>query len=223
MKRDRFLVVVMVLALIAMVIGGESAQTQAPAGTAPPAAEFGTAQTGRERTGDLVDGPSGLELDPAPDPAQSYNASLRIPAAALKPRRSDVEWQAGGEGGCVYATSGDQWTWWAAPLYLPHGSILRYFRMYYNDQNTEADCAAFLTVYDLYGRIVTEWGINSTSTGQTYATTAELDHIIDYDYYSYVIHWRPNVIGDTMQVCGFKVYYHTTWGVLFMPNVMNGN
>ncbi len=134
-----------------------------------------------------------------------------------------MEWRAGGEGGCTYASGGNEYTWWAAPLYLPHGSTLRYFRMYYNDQEPGADCAAYLTVYDLYGSIVTEWGIFSTGTGQTYATTEQLDHVIDYGLYNYVIHWRPQVLGSSMQVCGFRVYYESTWSVTFMPYVEKGN
>ena len=219
MKRKQFLGIVFALALVVVVMAAETAQTQGPAESDPPPAQSGTAGTGLENPPVLSDGAGQQEEDAALASA-SYNASLRIPAAALKPRESNVEWGAGGDGGCAYASSGDRYTWWAAPLYLPHGADLRYFRMYYNDQDAAINCAAYLTIYDLFGRIVQEWGIFSSGEGQSYATTPEIDHQIDYDSYSYVINWAPNVIGADMQVCGFRVYYEYTWGAAFLPQVM---
>jgi hypothetical protein len=218
MRRIRFLMAVLAFGLIVAVVAGEPAHTQGPEGSDPLSLTPGTAPPGQEDSWILPDGPARQE-EAAPDPAQTYNATLRIPVAALKPRTSDVEWQAGGEGGCVYAGSGAQNTWWSAPLYLPDGSTLRYFRMYYNDQNATANCDAYLTVYDLYGRIVTEWGISSSGTGMTYVTTAQLDHVIEYSQYSYVINWRPNDLGTDMQVCGFRVYYETHFGLSYLPYV----
>jgi hypothetical protein len=218
MKCIRVLVAVLALALIVLFVSGEAGQTQGPVSSEPPAVQSGTAEG---TSGALIEG-SSQQVEVEPRAVEAYNASIRIPVAALKPRESNVEWGAGGEGGCAYAVSGDRYTWWVAPLYLPQGSILRYFRMYYNDQDTEINCAAYLTVYDLYGNIVTEWGIFSSSTGQNYATTTELDLEIDYDSYSYVIQWSPNVIGSAMQVCGFRVFYEYTWGLAFLPNVQRG-
>jgi hypothetical protein len=144
------------------------------------------------------------EAQPA---AASYDANLRFSGSVLKPRTSNVEWHVGGEGGCLYASSGDQYTWFTLPVTLPQGATVRYFRMYYNDQSATINCAAYFTVYDLYGSIVTEWGIFSSGTGQSYATTSEFEHTIDYSLYSYVIHWSPNVLGSDMQVCGFRLFY----------------
>jgi hypothetical protein len=221
MRRKRLLGVIVALGLALVVMAAETAQTQGPAEIEPPPAQSGIAGTGLENPRALSDGAGRQEADAATDLAAAYNASLRIPVAALKPRESNVEWGVGGEGGCAYASSGDRYTWWAAPLYLPDGATLRYFRMYYNDQSDSINCAAYLTVYDLYGNLVTEWGIFSSGTGQNYATTAQLDHEIDYGSYNYVINWSPNTIGSDMQVCGFRVYYEYTWGVAFLPNVMS--
>jgi hypothetical protein len=219
MKSIRMLVVVLALVLVGALVAGEAGQTQAPAGSEPAAVQSGTA----EGTSTAPSGGSVRQVEVQPDPSASYNASIRIPVAGLKPRTSDAEWQVGGQGGCTFAASGNQYTWWSTPLYLPDGSILRYFRMYYNDQNTTYDSAAYLTVYDLYGDLVAEWGIFSSDTGQNYATTEQLDHEIDYDLYNYVINWRPNVLGSSMQVCGFRVYYEYTWGLAFLPDIQKGN
>ena len=222
MSRIRVVVVVLALALIAVFVAGEAGQTQGTWESDTPAVQSSTDPAGEGGRPASTDGSSRQPEAPL-EPAQTYNASLRIPAAALKPRDSDVDWQNGGEGGCVYATVGDEYTVWAAPLYLPDGATIRYFRMYYNDQDTIKDCAAFLTVYDLFGNRVTEWGIDSSSTGLSYATTAELDHVVNYDSYNYTINWRPNVFGSTMQVCGFKVYYYEDpWGVAFLPSISKG-
>jgi hypothetical protein len=221
MSRKRCLGIILALGLVVVVMVAETAQTQGPTEIEPPPVQSGTAGTGLADPQALLDGAGRLEADGVTDLAAAYNATLRIPVAALKPRESNVEWGVGGDGGCAYASSGDRYTWWAAPLYLPDGASLRYFRMYYNDQSDAVNCAAYLTVYDLYGRIVVEWGIFSSGTGQDYVTTAQLDHEIDYSSYNYVINWSPNMIGSDMQVCGFRVYYEYTWGVAFLPNVMS--
>lgn len=223
MKSSRFLAVLVALVLIVVLVAGETSHTQGPAeGEALPA-QSGTAGTRPENPRALTDGSGRQEEDAVPDLAASYNATLRIPAAALKPRESNVEWSVGSDGGCAYALSGDRYTWWVAPLYLPDGATLRYFRMYFNDQDPTINCAAYLTVYDLFGRIVAEWGIFSRDTGQDYVTTAELDHVIDYGSYNYVINWSPYTVGSDMQVCGFRVFYEYTWGVSFLPAVMKGH
>jgi len=222
MKRRHFFGVVLALGLVVVVISAEAAQTQGPTGNDPPVPQSGAAGTRPENL-QAASGVSSLqEEESVSDLAAGYNATLRIPAAALKPRESNVEWGVGGDGGCTYAISGDQYTWWVAPFYLPDGATLRYFRMYYNDQDISVNCAAYLTVYDLYGDIAVEWGIFSSGTGQNYVTTAELDHVIDYSQYNYVINWAPNTTGSGMQVCGFRVYYEYSWGLAFLPAVMKG-
>jgi hypothetical protein len=206
MKRVKLLAATLALVMAVVGIAAGAGQTQGPEGSGPPLQAPGTGPAGQEGAPPLPAGPTeGEAVEAAPD--QVVDASVRIPVAGLKPRISNVEWHVGGEGGCTYASSGDVYTWWSTPLDLPQGSTLRYFRMYYNDQNVSADCEAYLTVYDLYGRIVEEWGVSSSGTGLSHVTTPQFDHVIAYDYYSYVINWRPNDSGPDMQVCGFKVYY----------------
>jgi len=162
--------------------------------------------------------PEGVQIQSPPDlPSRldpvdsedrvSYNASLRVAGSVLKPRESDVEWSVGSQGGCLYALSGDQYTWFNTPLYLEQGSTIKYLRMYYNDQNVSSNSSAFLTVYDLYGDLIEEFGVSSSGTGKAYVTSAEFEHVVDYDNYSYVIHWRANSLGSAQQVCGFRIYY----------------
>ncbi|MFC2043461.1 hypothetical protein ACFLUA_04855 [Chloroflexota bacterium] len=151
---------------------------------------------------------------------QSYNASIRIAGSALKPRESNVEYTGvGGAGGRIYASSGSASAVFSIPIYLPQGATVRYFRMYYNDQNSGVNTSAWLTVYDLYGVIEEEWDVSSSGTGKTYATTSQLSHEIDYNDYSYVINWRPYELGSDMQVCGFRIYYQTPPGYTYIPYI----
>jgi hypothetical protein len=154
----------------------------------------------------------GTEVESEPPgraPEQSYNAFLRIAGTALKPRDSDSTYEPAGGGGCFYAQSGEFYIF-NVPLTLPQGSTLKYLRMYYDDTSASTNSRAWLTVYDLYGNIVDEWGVNSSgSSGTGYSTTEEITHDVDYESYSYMINWRPNQTGSAMKLCGFRVYYHS--------------
>ena len=226
MKGIRFVVVVLALALIVMFVAGGAGQTQGPGEGNPVAAEAGTAETGEEGSAVQIVG-SVQQVEVEPRAGESYDASIRIPATALRPVDSDVEWHAYYDWpntGCVYADSGDQYTPWMAPLYLPDGATIGYFRMYYNDQHVDVESVGNLTVFDAWGDIVTQWPVYSSgSSGQGYATTLEIGHIVDYEQYSYVVKWFPNVIGSKMQLCGFRVFYEDTWGLAYMPYVSNGD
>jgi hypothetical protein len=204
--------------VLVVVISGGSGQTQGPEGTTPPFQPPETAPAEQERAPGLPVGPAGIE-ETQTTLAQSYNASLRLPVAGLKPRTDDVEWHVGGEGGCTYASSGNPYTWWSTPLYLPQGAIIRYFRMYYNDQNPSVGSYAFLTVYDMYGQVVEEWRLASLGTGMDYVTTGQLDHAVDNNRYTYAINWRPNDLGSDMQVCGFRIWYQSALGAVDMPPI----
>jgi hypothetical protein len=176
MKRVQLAVVVLTLALIVVTAAVATAQTQGLGGTSPVAAQAGTAPTKGEDLRAVTDG-SVRQVEEEPTAAGSYNATLRIPAAALKPSSSDVEWQT--FGGCAFASGGDPNLTWAAPLYLPDGATVRYFKMYYNDQSAK-NCTAYLTLYDAWGHIVTEWALSSSgSSGEASATSPDLEVLID--------------------------------------------
>jgi hypothetical protein len=132
-------------------------------------------------------------------PIQTYNAFLRISGAVLKPRESDVDWRGAGGGGCIYASAGNTYAVFNTPVYLPRGSTIKYFRLYYNDTNADVNSNAWFTVYDLYGQIILERSASSSgSSGTSYATSSEFTHTVDYESYSYVVNWRPNELGSDM-------------------------
>ncbi len=130
----------------------------------------------------------------------------------------------GGQGGCVYATAGFSSTVWNIPVQLPQGALVNSLRMYYDDTSGSSS-DGFFTVYDLYGNIVQEWYVGSLgASGTGFNDTLEINHTIDYNLYSYVLNWRPNVTGSTMQLCGFRVFYTAPlFGAGFVPVVHKEN
>ena len=154
-------------------------------------------------------------------PTQGYDSYLRIAGSALKPRESTVDWSGSGGGGCIFASAGSTYAVFNTPVYLPQGATVKYMRMYYNDTNDTLNSSAWFTVYDLYGDIVGEYGVNSSGdTGNGYATTTEFTQTVDYANYAYVVNWRPYDLGSDTQICGFRIYYAAPPGPVFIPMVM---
>ena len=180
--------------------------------------------------------PEGVDIQSPPDRVSlagvadaeamdaTYNAYLRIVGAALKPRESNVEWTgASSAGGCIYASSGFASAVFNVPVTLPQGATVKYVRMYYHDTNASVNSSGWFTVYDLYGQVVDEWQMDSSGdTGNGYVTTAEFTHTIDYGSYSYVLNWRPNDLGASMQICGFRIYYASPSTAIYLPLITKG-
>lgn len=145
---------------------------------------------------------------PDPEPQGGTLVSLRVPGSALRPRESNVSYTVNGSGGCSYVTAGSTFTVWNYALTeLPQGARVDTLRMYYSDTSA-SNTTAWFTVYDLYGAIVDEWSVSSsTSAGNSFNDSAAIDHVINYATYSYLLNWRPNVSGSTIQLCGFRVFY----------------
>ena len=135
--------------------------------------------------------------------------NVRVAGSTLKPRADDVTYQTSGSGGCVYVTGGNQSQVWNIPVILPQGAVVGTLRMYYDDTSA-SDSTAWFTIYDLYGSIVQEFSVATNgNSGNGFSDSALIDHQIDYGVYSYVLNWRPAVIGSTMHLCGFRIFYET--------------
>ncbi len=134
--------------------------------------------------------------------------SLRLAGSALRPRENDVSYSVNSSGGCSYATVGDSATVWnTAITELPQGARIDTLRMYYDDTSA-SNSTAWLTVYDLYGNIVDEYSVSSAGNfGNSFNDSAAINHVVDYSVYSYLLNWRPVVLGASMQLCGFRVFY----------------
>lgn len=132
--------------------------------------------------------------------------SHRITGSALRPRDSVVNFNINSSGGCIYALD-NAFDTFNTPIWLPQGTQVNQVRMYYND-TSDSNSTAWFTVYDLYGEIVSEWAVSSSGNfGNGFNDTALIDHVIDYNMFSYLINWRPSVAGTTMQLCGFRIFH----------------
>lgn len=160
------------------------------------------AQSGESAAGHWPSGPD------EPEFRGTGFASLRVPGTALRPRTTNVVQAVSSSGGCGYADSGSAFTVWnSAVTDLPHGAVINTVRLYYND-TVAATGTAWFTVYDLYGTIVDEWSVATVgASGNSFNDTPSIDHTIDYSLYSYLLNWRPQVLGPGMQVCGFRIFY----------------
>lgn len=137
-----------------------------------------------------------------------WDTTLRVPGSVLRPRQNDVSYSSDAEGGALYATSGNASTVFNTPVYLPQGATVEWVRLYYYDNDPADGSYGWFTVYDLYGALVTEWAVQSVDGGYGYRDVlVDPPHTIDYNSYSYVLNWRPNVLGVNMQLCGFRLYY----------------
>jgi hypothetical protein len=140
-----------------------------------------------------------LHLTPGP-------ANWRVAGSALVPRDGAVTRGVSGSGGCGYVSAGSTFTVWNTVPDLPDGLVVNTLRMYYNDTSA-SNSIGWFTVYDLFGNIVQEWSVSSTGNiGNSFSDSAAINHTIDHSVYSYLLNWRPNVVGSTMQLCGFRVF-----------------
>ena len=160
-------------------------------------------------------------LDEAPQSPEEPAAviSHRIAGSALRPRDSVVNFDVSGSGGCIYAedNANDVFN---TPIWLPQGTEVSTFRMYYNDTSA-SNSTAWFSVYDLYGVIVEEWPVSSTgATGNGFNDSTSFLHTVDYTTYSYLLNWRPVVAGTTMQLCGFRIFHEPEFGLQCLPSVL---
>jgi hypothetical protein len=218
-------IALLVLALAAVPSSGQPSQAQEKPLPAAPAAGTGTAPADAappNTQGTAVEGsvPRGAAAVHEAEP-DLVSAWLRIPGTTLKPRASDVEWAAGGDGGGIYATSGNQYEWFNAAVYLPQGSTVTMLRVYVGDTNAGKTCQGYFTVYGLYGGIHQEWGGNSAGiSGDGWFDVSIPNEVIDYSSYSYVVNWQAAELGSDMVLYGFRLYYTPPGGKAYMPSVL---
>jgi hypothetical protein len=146
---------------------------------------------------------AGAETAPCQD-----GACVGVSGAVLRPDADDVDWQYGGDGGCIYAESGNRDTFWSAPLYLPQGATVASLTMYANDSSSWTNSRAWLSIYDHLGERVEEWQVESAgSPGMSTWSANEINHIVNHANYYYAVRWQPRELGDDMQLCGLLIDY----------------
>lgn len=156
----------------------------------------------------------GAEVRIVPPPGPEFEGDapeaagqLRVVGSAFRPRANDVSYTTSGPGGCSYVTAGNAGQVWNTPLYLENGAVVNTLRIYVDDTNA-LNLQAWFTVYDLFGNIVTEYGGTSSGiNGQNWFDVTGINHTINYSIQSYVVNFRPNGTGSTLQFCGARIFY----------------
>ena len=152
----------------------------------------------------------------APDqPGQNIDPNAAIPqyfraaGSTLRPRNSSYAYATDPSGGCLYLTSGDaEKALFNIPMPLPDGAIIKYFRVYYYDDTLSADGSGWITRYDNTGNSGDIWTLKTSGeAGYGTAISTLIDHEVDTASFSYVLNWRPRLIGDSMRLCGMRVNY----------------
>lgn len=181
-------------AAAALLVAGATVQAQDPSSAEPANAT----------TPELTSTPAVSEPEPAD---LGVLRSLRFAGSVLRQRTSADGTDVNVTGGCIYNSSGSSFGVLNTPVFLPDGATVETLRMFYYDTSA-SDSTGWFTVYDLYGAIVQEFPVSSSGTpGNSFNDSLPIGHVIDHSIYSYVLNWRPNVAGATMQLCGFRIFY----------------
>jgi hypothetical protein len=194
------------------------------------AAGLGPARRPQAQEGGLPPNGRWEPVEPAPvDPGEeraAASASLQVAGAALRPENSaDVEWAVPvlDNPGCIYAESGDPSGYWNAPIYLPQGATLTKLQVYVYDASDVANGEAALGLVDAYGNWSSGWGgFSSGSGGNTSFEISIPNHQVDYATYSYLLWWKPNVVGADMKICGFRLFYTPPTRLSYLPAIQKG-
>lgn len=192
------------------------------------AASLWPASRPRAQEGDAPPNRGPASAEPAPvyleDERDAVSASLQLAGAVLRPENSaDADWAVpvSGSVGCVYAESGDPDAYWNAPIYPPQGATLTKMVVYAYDASDTKNGQAIFGIVDAYGNWVVGWGESSSgSSGNTYFEIPIPDHQVDYGSYSYLLWWKPGLVGPDMKICGFHLYYTPPGGTNYLPSVM---
>lgn len=149
-----------------------------------------------------------------------YFSYIHVAGAALKPRASNTEWSTDSSGGCLYVSGGSASTVYNIHLEIPDGARIDYLRIFYNDAST-SDSYAWVTRYDDYGGIEDVASVTSSgSSGYGTQLSSFVSHEVDNVNYSYVLNWRPVVVGSSMQLCGLRVAYRVLMTESYLPLIL---
>ena len=147
------------------------------------------------------------QVDLNADPNWSGFYYYHVTGSALHPRDSSVDWNTGGSGGCLYVTSGSPSVVFNLHQEIPNGARIDYLRIFYYDTSA-SDSYSWVTRYDDAGGIEDVATVSSTgNTGYGTNLSPLIEHVVDNVYYSYILNWRPMVVGTTMLLCGLRVAY----------------
>lgn len=138
----------------------------------------------------------------------------RIAGSAFTPRDRATSWGYGAVG-CIYAIGGNDL--FTHHLNLPEGARIDYLRLFTNDASA-SNSTAWITVYDNAGQVTDLVSVSSSgSSGYNTTLSDYLGQVVDNSTHSYVLNWRSNQTGATMQLCGLRVAYRLEVQETYLP------
>jgi hypothetical protein len=141
-----------------------------------------------------------------------------VAGSAFHPRNSTYTYAESSGGGCIYQTGGEIESIFVADLQFPDGATVDILRQYYYDMSETTDSSAFITQYDGAGGYSDIAYIPSTgSSGYGSNANTGFSYSVGSNDHPIVLNWRPNLIGDTMRLCGMRVRYWASASSFFMP------
>lgn len=153
----------------------------------------------------------------APEDFSINLAYFHAAGSSLTPRDSSTAWIYQGTG-CVSASGGNDI--FSMHLDLPDGARIDYLRLYYRDTSA-GNSDAWITTYDAAGGF-TDLTTVSSSGAAGYGTTLSpfVNHVVNNAARAYVLNWRPNQTGASMQLCGLRVAYRVAVNTTYLPAVI---
>lgn len=147
------------------------------------------------------------QVDINADPNWSDFYYYHVTGSALRPRNSSSKWASSGDGGCLYQTAGSAFDIFNVHLDIPNGARIDYLRIFYYDMSAN-DTYSWVTRYDDEGGLSDVTYVASTGT-PGYGTNLSplVSHVVDSDYYSYVLNWRSYELSSAIMLCGLRVAY----------------
>ncbi len=130
-----------------------------------------------------------------------------IEGSSLFQENSTQGWSADGSGGCLISSFPS--VVYNVDIQLPQGARIDYLRIYYYD-SSPTNANGWVTTYDGAGHY-TDIAFVTSANAAGYGTnlsSGPIGHTVDNHNNAYVLNWRPNSIGSSQMLCGFRVAYY---------------
>jgi hypothetical protein len=155
------------------------------------------------------DGPIQMLTAPEPeDMAATATHYLHISGSDFNPLYFD-EAPMYDSGGCIYSSAATpNHAYFNYSLAMPYQSTITQMRIYYKDTNAAINLSARLRQMD-DGIGFTDIGpaLSSTGSAGLGAATVDINYMIDYVNFSYVVQVTMNDTGNDMEFCGVRIAY----------------
>jgi len=123
------------------------------------------------------------------------------------------------DGGCIYRTAGSSYSIYS--LQLPDGAEIKYFRLFFYDNDPVYNAKVYLYRYDGTGTLIDPiQEVSSSGTpGQSSVGSDYFNHEVDNynESLTLVLHFGYGAVGSNVKIFGVRVQYkyHAIFGSFF--------